>query len=132
MVSLILVTHKGIGQLLLGTATDLIGGVCPLETVVISVDHSQDLDTQYKAAKLVLQQHNPKGGALILTDMYGSSPSNLACKLAELYDSVLIAGLNLPMLIRVLNYPDLPLQHLAHKAITGGTDGILLPHPDFG
>lgn len=130
MVALLLVTHDEIGSILLQTAVDLIGG-CPMEVKTIAVDHNQDLDQQFRQAKKILEQLDHKDGLLILTDMYGSSPSNLACRLARLCKSVLIAGLNLPMLIRVLNYPELPLQHLAHKAITGGNDGILIPRPEF-
>ena len=67
-------------------------------------------------------------GTLILTDMYGSTPSNIACGASERHDIRIISGLNLPMLIRVLNYPHLNLNELEQKAITGGQDGVISCH----
>ena len=60
----------------------------------------------------------------VLTDMYGSTPSNIACRLTGTHTKV-VAGINLPMLIRVLNYPRLTLTELAEKALSGGRDGIM-------
>jgi len=59
--------------------------------------------------------------------MYGSTPSNIATRLCDHNDKVVvIAGINLPMLVRLLNYPNLNLDQLADKALSGGQDGILL------
>jgi len=55
-----------------------------------------------------------------VTDLYGSTPSNIACRLQDLSNVRVVSGL-----IRVLNYPDLDLDELAHKALTGGRDGVL-------
>jgi PTS system ascorbate-specific IIA component len=62
----------------------------------------------------------------VLTDCLGSTPSNVASRLAEGHQAAVIAGVNLPMLLRVLNYPQLSWQDLRDKAITGGRDGVLL------
>ncbi|CAK0770012.1 hypothetical protein CCP3SC15_4060003 [Gammaproteobacteria bacterium] len=67
-------------------------------------------------------------GVLVLTDMYGSTPSNIACRLDS--EKVrIVAGVNLPMLIRVLNYSYLSLEDLTNKAISGGRDGIIHCRP---
>ena len=63
-------------------------------------------------------------GVLVLTDMYGSTPSNIACKLSNGQVRV-VAGINLPMLVRVMNYPALNLPQLADKALTGGHEGVI-------
>ena len=94
-VGVLLITHGDIGNVLLQTAIDVLS-VCPLSTCV-----------------------------LVLTDLYGSTPSNIACRLHRLSNVRVVSGINLPMLIRVLNYPDLDLDELAHKALTGGRDGVL-------
>jgi PTS system ascorbate-specific IIA component len=64
-------------------------------------------------------------GVLVLTDIFGSTPSNIAASLAEDGRIAVVAGLNLPMLVRVLNYPEDPLEGLTEKAIVGGNRGIL-------
>lgn len=65
-------------------------------------------------------------GVLVLTDIYGSTPGNIANRLFDAHGVAVIAGINVPMLIRVLNYPDLSLEELVNKAVTGGHDGIIL------
>ena len=57
--------------------------------------------------------------------MFGSTPSNIACRLNQLPHVRILAGLNLPMLVRVLNYPNLSLEALSEKALSGGHDGVL-------
>ena len=64
---------------------------------------------------------------MVLADMYGSTPANIACSLQDGPGATqIIAGLNLPMLVRALNYSSLPLVELALKAETGGRDGVLI------
>ncbi len=69
-------------------------------------------------------------GVLVLTDLFGATPSNIACKL--LYPGHIegVAGVNLPMLLRALNYRDqLLLPELVEKVLSGGTEGIMrMPH----
>jgi len=63
---------------------------------------------------------------LILTDAYGSTPSNIANRLAAIVTSKVIAGVNLPMLLRVFNYPEQSLEELSTTAFEGGKDGIII------
>jgi mannose PTS system EIIA component len=65
-------------------------------------------------------------GVLVLTDIYGSTPSNIACALQSIDNVRIVTGLNLPMLIRVMNYADRDLEQLTEKASSGGHDGILV------
>lgn len=124
-VGLLLITHGLIGAALLQSARDILG-VCPLPASHLSVDQNCNPDQVLKDARHAIQQLNNDAGVLILTDLYGSTPSNIACRLQQAGKVRVIAGLNLPMLIRILNYPDLALDELAHKAISGGRDGILM------
>ncbi len=64
-------------------------------------------------------------GVLILADIYGATHINVACRLLERGRVELVTGLNLPMLIRVLNYRDQPLPELIDKALSGGVEGIV-------
>lgn len=124
-VGLLLVTHGRIGQDLLDTATTLLGS-CPLPQKVIGVRLDQDIDDLLDRIRAAGDELNEGQGVLVLTDMYGSTPSNLANRL-DTRDSVrVVAGLSLPMLVRVLNYADLSLDELATKAVSGGREGVLL------
>ena len=64
-------------------------------------------------------------GVLVLTDMYGGSPSNIAKKLLQTNNIYGISGVNLPMLIRVLTYREKDLKTLVKKALSGGSEGIM-------
>ena len=63
-------------------------------------------------------------GVLVLTDLVGSSPSNLIKGLLKEYHAAMVTGINLAMLIRVWNYRDTPLELLAQKAVQGGKRGV--------
>ncbi len=124
-VGILLITHGNIGAVLLQSATDVLG-VCPLSTTTISTAPDCDPERVLTYAKQAAEKMDCGDGVLVLTDMYGATPSNIACRLRELHEVRVVSGLNLPMLIRVLNYPELDLGDLMHKAVTGGRDGVLI------
>lgn len=128
-VGLLIVTHNRIGSDLLDTATNMLG-ICPLSTLVLPVTQDNDPDRTYAAARRMVKDLDQGEGVLILTDVYGSTPSNIASRLREHQRVRVVAGVNLPMLIRILNYPRLELDELADKALSGGRDGVLLCKPD--
>ncbi len=125
---LLIITHDRLGANLLATATALFGS-CPLRAEVISVALDVDTERLMHTAREVLRGLDQGGGVLVLTDMYGSTPGNIASNLRCDERVVVVAGINLPMLLRVLNYAHLPLAELAQKAISGGGAGILLCRP---
>jgi PTS system mannose-specific IIA component len=127
-VGVLIITHNDIGRVLLDTATSMLG-TCPLECVVISLTPSADPDALMREAREDVARLNKGDGVLVLTDMYGSTPSNIAVSLCGSKDIMVVAGINLPMLIRIMNYPQLSLAQLANKAITGGNDGIFPCQP---
>ena len=66
-------------------------------------------------------------GVLVLVDLYGATPSRLAARLAQLGTPAhRVAGLSLPMLLRVQNYPEQPLDELARTAAAGGRNGVVI------
>ncbi|MES2880413.1 MAG: PTS fructose transporter subunit IIA, partial [Pseudomonadota bacterium] len=62
---------------------------------------------------------------LVLTDVFGATPSNVAHKLVDGITSKLIAGVNLPMLLRTVNYRNESLDSLVARALAGGTQGVM-------
>ncbi|MFQ5469122.1 MAG: PTS sugar transporter subunit IIA [Gammaproteobacteria bacterium] len=129
-VGLLIITHDHIGSSLLDTAINMMG-VCPLAVDCISVTSGCDPDGLNELARKKVSMVNQGAGVIVLTDMYGSTPSNIATNIESAYeDVVVITGLNLPMLVRLLNYPHLTLDQLTGKAISGGRDSIFLCKSD--
>jgi len=64
-------------------------------------------------------------GVLVLTDIFGATPSNVAQKLVDGVRSRLITGVNLPMLLRSVSYRNEPLEALVSRAVVGGTQGVM-------
>jgi len=123
-VALLLITHDTIGSSLLETATNMLG-ICPIATENLPVTQHCKPEQLLVRAKRLCYEIDQGNGILIMTDMYGSTPSNIACKLAGTNVKI-ITGLNLPMLVRIMNYPDLSLDKLTHKAVSGGQTGIIV------
>ncbi|MES9940046.1 MAG: PTS sugar transporter subunit IIA [Candidatus Thiodiazotropha sp. 6PLUC2] len=122
-IGLLLITHSQIGDALLETANKMFNGaLLSVETLTVSIDCNPDqIKTQ---ARKTVDSLDEGDGVLVFTDMYGSTPSNIAYSLAESDRVNVVSGLNLPMLIRTLNYQDLDLKSLTEKAVSGGRDGI--------
>ncbi len=124
-VSVVLITHEEIGTALLNTASRTFAGELPLATTAVAVSYDIDPDELLTKLKRLAHTVESEDGLLVLTDMYGSTPCNIALSLQETDNIEVVTGLNLPMLIRVMNYPQLPLAELAQKAISGGKEGVI-------
>lgn len=127
-VGVLIISHDGIGPALLGTATLMLND-CPLQTKLLTVSRDCDPDQLAEDAIEQLEALDSGEGVLVLTDLYGSTPCNIAQKLAPQNHIQVVSGLNLSMLIRVFNYPQLTLEELSENAISGGKDGITKIEP---
>ncbi len=123
-VGLLIITHKGIGNVLTQAAFDMLD-TRPIEPTILEIDLSCDIDKIESKATQALIQCDQGDGVLILTDIFGSTPSNIATALLKKHRASAVSGLNLPMLIRVLNYSDMDLPQLTAKALSGAKDGII-------
>ncbi len=122
-IGLLLITHNSIGTELLGTAKAMLG-CCPLRAEAMAIAYDCDPEEQRQCAKAIIKGLDQGEGVLIMTDMYGGTPSNIACGMITGDRVTVVAGVNLPMLIRVLNYPQLDLASLTEKAESGAHVGI--------
>jgi PTS system ascorbate-specific IIA component len=98
----------------------------PLNINLLSANRDSDIDDLYETAIVLIKDLDDGDGVLVLTDLYGSTPSNIANSLHEHADINIVTGLNLSMLVRVFNYPNLNLADLTEKAYSGGIDGITI------
>ena len=122
-IGLLLITHNSIGAELLETAKAMLG-YCPLQIVAMDVVNDCDPEEQRQRARAIINELDQGEGVLIMTDMYGGTPSNIACSMISGDRVTVVAGLNLPMLIRVLNYAQLDLAALTERAESGAHAGI--------
>jgi len=122
-VGLLIVTHGAVGQSLYDAAVTVLGS-SPLRTRIESVGFNQNVDEIIGHLHSTITELDTGSGVLVLTDMYGATPSNSICQFTE-ENIAIISGLNLPMLIRIMNYPTLTLTDLVEKAISGGQEGIM-------
>ncbi|RMH94123.1 PTS fructose IIA subunit family protein [Lysobacter pythonis] len=128
-VGILLVTHTGIGPAVHASASRVLGQL-PLATGTFEVPFDANLAELLPAASAALRRVDGGQGVLVLTDLFGASPSNLAAQLARLGTPVRrVAGLNLPMLLRVMNYPEQSLDELQSTASVGGRNAVLLDDP---
>lgn len=124
MVGLLVITHNNVGGALFDAAISVLGN-CPLPYEILPVSQNCDPEERYQKAQSYLKKLNQTDGVLVITDMYGSTPSNIATKLAS--DNVtIVTGVNLSMLVRVMNYPKLSLEKLANKAVSAGQTGVII------
>lgn len=126
-VGILLITHSGIGGALLNVAHGTFGQM-PLAITHLSVSRDPEPELLLAKAAHLVRKLDSGFGVLVLTDMFGSTPSNIAQGLqCQGFNIRVISGLNVPMLFRILNYPHLALGPLAKKAVDGGKDGIFEP-----
>jgi PTS system ascorbate-specific IIA component len=128
-----MITHQPCGDDLLRVATSILGRA-PAGVEAMGVINDTPCETMLADADTRVQRLDQGDGVLILTDIYGSTPANIAVALLATHDRLrVVAGLNLPMLLRVLTYVSLDLEHVAEKALQGGRDGVVLcPRRDDG
>lgn len=123
-IGVLLVTHGQLGRHLVDTVTGMLGGLS-LPTDVLEVHRQPDPDLLTDAAREAAARLDTGAGVLLLTDAFGSTPSNIANRAAEGERHRVVAGVNLPMLVRIYNYPELDLDAIAEGAVEAGRQGIV-------
>ena len=123
-IGILLLTHNDIGAQLLLAAKSTYGSI-PIRTEVLSIDHYDKPSDLINLAKQYVKLLDQGSGVLILTDMFGSTPSNIAKEFSCLKTVNIVSGVNLSMLLHIFNYPKLTLKDLTVKAIEGGKGGVI-------
>jgi PTS system ascorbate-specific IIA component len=123
MIGILLVSHGAFGESLIHSASHVLGKR-PLYLRQLGVTVHDDPEAIQPVAEDLVRYLDQGEGVLVLTDIYGATPSNIAARLLRPGRVEGIAGVNLPMLIRALNYREEPLASVLAKALDGGTEGI--------
>ena len=122
-VAILLVTHECIGNDLLKVTASILNEDLK-NTACIEIPMDSDATKMKQAIASTIERLSTDDGILILTDSYGSTPCNIAAEFLDEKKRTMVSGLNLPMLIRIMNYRSLPLDELRDIAVEGGKRGI--------
>jgi PTS system ascorbate-specific IIA component len=128
MIGLLLIAHAPLASALAAAARHVY--TCSPEAAearlrVFDVPANADLAQAVVHARALLLEVDAGDGVLVLTDAFGATPGNIATQLAERDRVAVIAGANLPMLLRALCYRQGTLADTADKALAGGTQGVV-------
>jgi PTS system mannose-specific IIA component len=127
MFGIVIVTHGQLGEALIGAA-EFILGRRPAATESISIDLSENAEKLRAKIAQGIKEVQGQAGALILTDMFGGTPSNLSYSFLEEGRIEVLSGVNLPILIQAVNLreKDIELGQLAADLEVFGKKSISL------
>jgi len=120
---IVIVTHGKTGEALIEEAEFVIGQAIE-GILVVAFNHCKNRDSGAAEIRSALARAGSGDGVLVMTDLPGASPSNLAGGMLEEFQAVMVTGINLAMLISVWNYRDRPLGILVRKAVESGRRGV--------
>jgi PTS system mannose-specific IIA component len=129
MVGILIVAHGAFGEALIHSASHVLGKR-PLQVQQLGVTIHDDPEAILPQAQELARQLDSGAGVLVLTDILGATPSNIATRLLKPGKVEGISGASLPMLIRALTYREEPLAAVVDKAISGGCEGVVHMNTD--
>jgi PTS system ascorbate-specific IIA component len=124
MIGILILSHGAFGESLIHSASHVLGKR-PTYLRQLGVTVHDDPETLLPVAEDLIRFLDQGDGVLVMTDIYGATPANVACRLLRPGRVEGIAGVNLPMLIRALTYRDQPLLSVRDKALAGATEGVM-------
>ena len=128
MIGLVLIAHAPLASALASSAVHVY--TCAPERAEAQVRTydvlpDADMTAAVAHAHALVKAADTGAGVLVLTDVFGATPGNIAAQLADSGRVAVIAGVNLPMLLRALCYRDGRLADTVDKALAGGTQGVV-------
>ena len=123
-VGIIIVSHADYGSAMLRTAEFILGPQSDCSS--ISVDIAHEVSETVRRLTDAAQRLDKGAGVIILTDMFGGTPTNLALALLATHNVEVVTGANLPMLLKVLSAREKNLEELAQLAGEAGSKGIVV------
>ena len=133
MIGAVIVTHGQLANELVSAAEMIVGEIHHIQAV--SIGWHDDVDVARQEIERAIQRTDTGSGVLLLTDMFGGTPTNIAASFLGQAPVEIITGVNLPMIIKVATQEkDEPLVELARRVCTEGqqqihlASDILTPH----
>jgi PTS system ascorbate-specific IIA component len=133
MIGIIVVSHEPLGTALIHCTRHIFGRMPP-QLAALDVIPDEDPEAAHAAARELMARINDGSGVLVLTDIFGATPSRIAMRLAEPHRVAVVAGVNLPMLVKALNSRRVPLDELAGLLMGSAKNAIveIAPPPADG
>lgn len=129
LIGVLIISHNLLGEALVHCAEHILSRPIP-NLAHLAVNKGDDPADVLERARLMIDTLEQGRGVILLTDIYGGTPSNIANRLIEAGRIEAIAGVSLPMLIRALTYSRETIETMVSKAITGGWEGVIYMLPD--
>ena len=129
MTGILLITHGPLGEAMLAGAAHVLGRKPP-NAAAINIEPGDQVEQRLAEARKLVKAIDDGSGVLVLTDIFGATPANIAGCLLDSAHVEGIAGVNLPMLVKALAYRHLPLGELTAKALEGGAQGQIIIRED--
>ncbi|HSG92343.1 MAG TPA: PTS fructose transporter subunit IIA [Methylotenera sp.] len=124
MIGILIITHGTFGDSLLECADHMLGRKPP-QIASLAISSKDDPNSVIPEALALVAKVNSGDGVLVLSDMYGATPCNIVTHILQPGVVEGVAGVNLPMLVRVMTYRHESLLVLVDKALSGGREGVV-------
>jgi len=124
MIGILIISHGDLGNCLIHCANHVMGKK-PEHLMHLGVTIQDDPDVIIPKALELLKQLDCGDGVLILSDICGATPCNIANQLVDPGRVECLSGANLSMLVRALTYRNEPLESVVEKALSGGKEGVM-------
>lgn len=129
MIAILVVSHEPLGTALI-QCTRHIYGQLPTQLAALDVIPDEDPEAAFQAARELLARINDGSGALVLTDIFGATPSRVAQRLAVDRRVRVLSGVNLPMLVKAIGNRRKPVEELCQLLVGSARDAIHLADPE--
>jgi PTS system ascorbate-specific IIA component len=124
MIGILVVSHEPLGTALIHCTRHIFGRMPP-QLAALDVIPDEDPDAALGAARELLARINDGTGVIVLTDLYGATPARIAARLAEPHRIVVIAGVNLPLLVKALTHRRGELDEVVARLLDGVRETIV-------
>ncbi len=124
MIGILIISHGNLGDSLIQCVNHVMGQKSE-QLTYLSITVQDDPDVVVPKALELVKQLDRGDGVLVLSDICGATPCNIASRLVKPGSVECLAGVNLPMLVRALTYRSEPLSAVAEKALSGGREGVI-------
>ncbi len=128
MIGILVISHEPLGTALLHCTRHIFGRL-PVQLAALDVIPDEDPEAALHSAQELLKRINDGSGVIVLTDIYGATPARIAARLAEPNRVLVIAGVNLPILVKALTYRRGPLDEVSERLMQGVRDTIVTIDP---
>ena len=118
MIGVVIVAHGSLARSLLEATEHVVG---PLENAhAVAIDANDDLHARQAEINRLVDESNAGEGVVLITDMFGGTPSNLAFGAISGPGIEVICGANLPLLVKLAKMRDRPLEQAVRAALDAG------------